>query len=42
MYFLFVLLKILNALLVAFEIAMFARAILSWFPMGGGKLEEFL
>lgn len=42
MYFLFTLLKILNALLVAFEIAMFARAILSWFPMGWGKLEEFL
>lgn len=42
MYFLYVLLKILNTLLVAFEIAMFARAILSWFPSGGGRFEDFL
>lgn len=42
MYFLYVILKILNVLLVLFELAMLARAILSWFPMGGGRLEELL
>ncbi len=42
MYFLYVILKILNALLVAFELAMFVRAILSWFPFAGGKFTDFL